>query len=211
MPSFSTISRAIIMLVVGAIVIKGWMFYGPPAEQVKSAVVSAVEMAESAWNGQPSAGDTAHASADSGGKAPPFPQMAPSAAVETPQPSSATLTQNNNSGQSTEAIPIVSMPTSQPSAPALVEPPASAAGAKNDPVPALLSRLEKLGGAEPQLATWGTSGHLYRFCCQAALADSPACTRHFESVAAEPALAVEQVVAKVEAWRTARQSDSALR
>jgi hypothetical protein len=36
-------------------------------------------------------------------------------------------------------------------------------------------------------------------------------TQHFESVAAEPALAVEQVVAQVEAWRTARQNNGLLR
>ena len=30
-------------------------------------------------------------------------------------------------------------------------------------------------------------------------------TQHFESVAAEPALAVEQVVAKVEAWQIAQR------
>jgi hypothetical protein len=49
---------------------------------------------------------------------------------------------------------------------------------------------------------------MYRFCCRASWAGTPAFTRHFEAVAAEPLAAVEQVVAKVEDWRAA-QSDSA--
>ena len=74
-----------------------------------------------------------------------------------------------------------------------------------------MSRLEQLGGADPKVAPWGSSGHLFRCCCQAPLANSPAVTQHFESVAAEPALAVEQVVAKVEAWRTAQRNGGVLR
>jgi hypothetical protein len=74
-----------------------------------------------------------------------------------------------------------------------------------------MSRLEKLGVAEPKLAAWGTSGDLYRFCCEAKWGNSAAYTRHFESVAAEPVTAVEQVVAEVEAWRTAQRGNAGLR
>ena len=74
-----------------------------------------------------------------------------------------------------------------------------------------MTRLKELGGIEPQLVAWGSSGQLYRFRCQATLADTPSFTRHFEAVAAEPPAAVEQVVAKVEAWRTAEQDRSRLR
>jgi hypothetical protein len=88
---------------------------------------------------------------------------------------------------------------------------APATGLKDGRVQALLSRLEQLGGADPKLAPWGSSGHLFRCCCQAPLANSPAVSQHFESVAAEPALAVEQLVAKVEAWRTAQRNGGVLR
>ena len=88
---------------------------------------------------------------------------------------------------------------------------APATGTNDDRVKTLMSRLEQLGGADPKLAPWGSSGHLFRCCCQAPLANSPAVMQHFESVAAEPALAVEQVVAKVEAWRTAQRNGGVLR
>jgi hypothetical protein len=78
-------------------------------------------------------------------------------------------------------------------------------------MPTLLARLERLGAIEPQLAAWGSGGKLYRFCCRAALAETPQYTRHFESVAAEPLTAVEQVVAKVEAWRVAQSTSTDLR
>jgi hypothetical protein len=78
---------------------------------------------------------------------------------------------------------------------------ASLSNAAADRLPQLYSRLESLGVSNPQLAPWGSSGQMYRFCCRAALVETPALARHFEAVAPEPVLAVEQVVAKVEAWR----------
>jgi hypothetical protein len=69
----------------------------------------------------------------------------------------------------------------------------------------LLTRLKELGGIEPALEPWGASGNLYRFCCRAALADNPQITRHFEAVAAEQRVAVENVVAKVQSWRAERE------
>jgi hypothetical protein len=77
-------------------------------------------------------------------------------------------------------------------------------------MPLLLARLEQLGAVDPQLAAWGSSGNLYRFCCRAALAGSPSYARHFEAVAAEPLAAVEQVVSKVETWRTEQPVSSGL-
>jgi hypothetical protein len=68
----------------------------------------------------------------------------------------------------------------------------------------LLTRLAELGGIDPALEPWGTSGNLYRFRCRAALADSPQITRHFEAVAAEQLVAVENVVAEVQSWRAER-------
>jgi hypothetical protein len=67
----------------------------------------------------------------------------------------------------------------------------------------LMSRLAELGAVEPRLAKWGSSGQLYRFSCRVSLDKAPKATRHFESVAAEPVAAVEDVIASVGAWRTA--------
>lgn len=78
-------------------------------------------------------------------------------------------------------------------------------------MPQLMSKLQQLGAADTNLAPWGNDGHMYRFTCKAPLANAPAMTQHFESVAAEPTLAVEQVVAKVEAWRVAQRDGGQLR
>jgi hypothetical protein len=211
MPSFTTIYRAVVMLGAGAIIFKGWQLYGPSAEQVKSAVVSAVDMAEAAWKGREgAAAETRALSAVPPPMAPPFAnttQLAP------PQPEavSAPLLASANSGRlpadigASAAIPA----GPEPVAPAAEKvPPAS--NPSDARLQALLSRLAQLGGAEPNLAAWGSSGNLFRFCCRAAIGNSPSLTQHFESVAEEPAAAVEQVVAKVEAWRNSRRNNSML-
>ncbi len=74
-----------------------------------------------------------------------------------------------------------------------------------------MKRLEQLGAADTHLSPWGSEGQLFRFSCRAPLANAPTMTQHFESVAAEPSLAVEQVVAKVEAWRVAQRDGGTLR
>jgi hypothetical protein len=198
------------MLAVGAIAYKGWQLYGPPAEKVKSVAVSAVDMAQTAWKSFQTPDKAAAPSAESRAGAPPFAQTlqppAPNIAIAPPALSTQTLTPSPSTG----AIPSISAPATQAPITPLAET-APATGLKDDRVQALLSRLEQLGGADPKLAPWGSSGHLFRCCCQAPLANSPAVRQHFESVAAEPALAVEQVVAKVEAWRTAQRNDTVLR
>jgi hypothetical protein len=199
-----------VMLAVGAIAFKGWQMYGPPAEQVKSITGRAVDMAQAAWKNFHTPDAPAKPAAETRGAAPPFAQaLQPPAAdvVITPPPlSSQTLTPGRPSG----SIPSTSaLATQMPITPLTETSPPS--GAKDGRVQTLLSRLEQLGGADPKVAPWGSSGQLFRCCCQAPLANSPAVMQHFESVAAEPALAVEQVVAQVEAWRTAQRSGGVLR
>ena len=75
---------------------------------------------------------------------------------------------------------------------------------------ALYSRLEQLGVVEPRLAAWGSGGRLHRFCCRATVGGDANFKRHFEAIAAEPRLAVQEVVGKVEAWRTAQQKSDQL-
>jgi hypothetical protein len=216
--SFTTIYRVVVMVAVGAIIFKGWKLYGPTTEQVKSAAVTAVEMAESTLKSESSAGEKA--GSDKGGMAPAFANSKQQSLVADPaRPAAATLTQSTPNAPAA-GISAAPMPVS----PALITPPpveqsasapapatATASTKPEDRVPVLLSQLEKMGAAEPKLAPWGDSGHLYRFSCRAALADSPSLTRHFESVAEEPAAAVEQVVAKVEAWRTAQRMETSIR
>ena len=195
MPSFTTIYRAIVMVAAGVIVVKGWQLYGPTTEQLKSAGVRTIELASAVWNQTQSAGPSNDA-AD--------PRLAAPVV-----PAAATAPNNVN-----EPAPLLSpaAPT-EAAADQLVN--ATSAQADNreidDRLPPLYSRLKELGVSEPQLAAWGSSGEMYRFCCRAALADTPAFTRHFEAVASEPVGAVEQVVAKVEAWRAIQRDAGDLR
>jgi hypothetical protein len=210
MPSFTTISRAMVMLAVGAIAFKGWQVYGPPAEQVKSIATRAVEMAQASWKSFRTPEKPAQSAPEPRGAAPPFAQAlqppAVNVAITPPALSSQTLTPSPPIG----AIPSTSAPLTLGPITPLAES-AAAIVTKDGRVQELLSRLERLGGADPKVAPWGSGGHLFRCYCQAPLANSPAVMQHFESVAAEPALAVEQVVAKVEAWQTAHRGDRFLR
>jgi hypothetical protein len=210
MPSFTTIYRAAVMLAVGAIVFKGWQLYGPSAEQVKSVAVSAVDMAQTTWKNYQTPAKDAHPAAESRGGAPPFDQGTQSPGGDVAIVPPALSKQSLTSSASVDVSPIGSAPSA--TQPLITPLGATSATASTDDerVHALLSRLEQLG-ADPKVAPWGSSGHLFRCCCQAPLAGSPAVTQHFESVATEPAVAVEQVVAKVEAWRTAQRSNSILR
>ncbi len=215
MPSFQTIYRATVMLAVGAIVIKGWQLYGPSADQVKSAAVSAMDMAETAWKNWQKPGN-APPPADARGAAPSFPNASPQApamppvtlAPSAPLLSPAPAENATANASSAPAAPMTAnqVPATQPMEQVTRDPATIA-----ERVPALLSRLEQLGAADPKVSPWGSSGRLYRCSCGAALANSPAFTQHFEAVATEPALAVEQVVAKVQAWQTAQRNVATLR
>ncbi len=52
MPSFQTVFRAVVMVAVGAVAVKGWHLYGPTNEQVKTVVAQAVEIVQSAIQGR---------------------------------------------------------------------------------------------------------------------------------------------------------------
>ncbi len=211
MPSFTTIYRAAVMIAIGAIVVKGWQLYGPSVEQVKSAVVSAVDMAQAAMKNSRSPVAEARSTAGRSGAAPPFAATTPAETANSAAPATPALMPTNAASAPVDASPAPRFSqTTEPASPS-VEQTSRGSTANDTRLPALLSRLEQLGVADPKLASWGSSGHLYRFCCQAAWKDSPAFTQHFEAVAAEPAQAVEQVVAKVEAWRTAQRIGDTLR
>jgi hypothetical protein len=221
MPSFKTIYRAAIMIAVGAIVIKAWQLYGPTSEQVKSTVAKAIEMGHAVLNRQQ--GSNSDARLVSGPEnAPVFaggvqesaalnPALPP--ALNQPQAVGTTAPANELPGSPLPTTPelIAAPPAKGVAAIPGPERIANVPAAADERVTALMSKLEKLGASEAKLSAWGSSGNLYRFCCRATPPESPALAQHFESVAAEPAVAVEQVLAKVEAWHTARQSDALLR
>ncbi len=194
MPWLKTVYRAIVMIAAGVIVVKGWQLYGPSADQVKTFAVAALEKAQAAWD-ESAAGQNAETpTADPRTTAPPLvaeqsPQAVDSIPVE-PAPKLVPLT---NAGEIT--MDGVGGTT-------LAAPSPMAAQLEADGVAPLLARLHEMGGADARVMEWGSSGELYRCSCRAKLAETSALARHFEAVANEPAAAVEQVVAKVEAWRT---------
>lgn len=210
--SFTTIYRAIVMIATGVIVVEGWQLYGPSTDKVKSIAIQAMAMAETALNQsqQDAAGPTAP-SVDPRSAAPPLAATNPTAVVEAAPPYSETpeLVPLANAGSNDVVYGAAAVAPST-KAP-MIDNLSSQSAAPADELAPLLSQLEAIGGADAQLAPWGTSGQLYRFCCRAKLANTPAISRHFEAVASEPVAAVEQVLAEVEAWRTAQREPAALR
>ncbi len=203
MPSFQTIFRAVVMVGVAAVAVKGWHLYGPTNEQVKAVATQAIEMAQSAIQSRQQA--SANVPLDPRVAAPPASNanQSPSAISGAP-----VLAPQNPPLTSTEAPKLLPESPSSPAA-AILLPTATPAG--SDRMSELMSRLQQLGAADTNLAAWGSSGNLYRFSCRAPLANAPAMTQHFESVAAEPVVAVEQVIAKVEAWQVAQRDGGRLR
>jgi hypothetical protein len=215
MPSFTTIYRTMVMIAVGAIGVKAWQLYGPNNEQVKSTVAKGIEMAQAAWNKQRSSGADSGLAANPAVLEPALPNtLASPARIDPALPPALMRPQAAGGGATLNPSPSSQVPATPQLIAAPPSPPVGtvpAPASTDDRVTALISKLEQLGASDTKLSPWGSGGNLYRFCCRATPADSPALPQHFESVAAEPAAAVEQVLAKVEAWRTARQSDAMLR
>ena len=198
MPTMTTVYRAMVMIAVGVIVVKGWQYYGPSTEQVKTFAVSAMDKARAALTeSQPPATDPA-ALADPRTMAPPLVAGQSSTAVDSSpaSPEPPKLVPLINAGEDT--LYGVGGTT-------LAAPSPLAAGLEANGVAPLLTRLQEMGGGDARVGPWGASGQFYRCCCQAKLAETSPMARHFEAVAEEPIAAVEQVVAKVEAWRTEQQ------
>ncbi len=207
MESLKTAFRLVVMLAAIGIGYKAWQHYGPPAEQLKSLALRALDAARSALEspGQHDGGGAALA-ADPRPMVPAFGAPTPAAAA---------------SGQVMQAqalVPTSEFPASAPiTPPALAQPPVAVAEntsavavGTDDRLKSLYARLEQLGAHEPQLAAWGSGGQLYRFSCQASLAGMENLNRHFDAVATEPQAAVEAVVAKVEAWRSSQNETAQL-
>jgi hypothetical protein len=64
-------------------------------------------------------------------------------------------------------------------------------------------RLRALGASHYRLETWGERGELFRCTANVKLPSGRRAMRHFEATAPSPSQAIEQLLAKVEAWREA--------
>jgi hypothetical protein len=202
MPSFTTVLRAAVMLVAAIILVKGWQLYGPSAGQLKSWTAHIAEQIHIALSDRPQLAPVASE---------PDSELQLAAAAPVSLPGVVAPPSRIEATEFAEVPPLTANSTEGPALGASNLVPAPPAATVESEMPTLLARLERLGAVDSQLAPWGSGGKLYRFCCRAVLADSRQHTRHFESVAAEPLAAVEQVVAKVEAWRVAQGTSSELR
>jgi hypothetical protein len=203
-----TLFRATVMIAVGFGVVKGWQLYGPTNEQVKAAASQGLQFVQSKLQtAQPSKPmqDPRLGSPRLTTNAPVAPPalntLAPNAAP--PAPVAQT--------EAPRLLPNSTAPAIQPNPPEPVSAPSAPTTTTGaDRAKELISHLVQLGASEAKLSPWG-DGKLYRFSCRAPLVAAPAMTQHFESVAAEPAEAVQQVMAKVEAWQLAQRESRILR
>jgi hypothetical protein len=204
MPTFKTLLRAAVMLVAAIVVVKGWQLYGPTTQQLKSWTARIAERVHVALSDQPQLAPEANEAGRSSSAVHSVPANLPPLAVPTP-----------GRFESTEfpEIPPIASDNATSTTPAASQPgPMADTGSIDaDRMPSLIARLERLGAVETQLAPWGSGGNLHRFSCKAALDGSQSYTRHFEAVAVEPLAAVEQVVSKLEAWRTEQGAPVELR
>jgi hypothetical protein len=213
MPSLTTVYRTIVMVASGVIIVKGWQYCGPSAAQIQAIAKRAAEIGQETWSG-------GHFPGSSGRTAPIAFDSNPRDVVSQQQALPAGSPENNGVSR---ALPGTVASDTQFVLPSVPAPPmfsqaapsagSLASGTQNSSnlavtdssaLTMLLTRLAELGGVDPALEPWGTSGNLYRFRCRATLADTPQITRHFEAVAAEQHVAVENVVAKIQTWRAER-------
>ncbi|HEY3391758.1 MAG TPA: hypothetical protein VGK58_03565 [Lacipirellulaceae bacterium] len=196
MPNLKTVLRAAVMLVAAILIVKGWQFYGPTTQQLKSWTAKIAERVHVALSEQPQLAPAASEAAGNSDALQPLPAALPT--LVAPRP---------GGFESTDfpVVPPINSDSATVTGPTAIQSDQVAdthGSIDSNRMPALLARLEQLGAVDPKLAAWGSSGNLYRFCCRAAPAGSPRYARHFEAVADKPLAAVEQVVSKVEAWRT---------
>jgi hypothetical protein len=193
MPSLTSVYRAIVMIATGVIAVMGWQHYGPTQEQVKTFVGAALERAQTAWNGSQEKAAN-----------PPATVIDPRSIVP-PVVAGPPLADAPPVGPAPQLVPLVTSSNDTPYGAdegAMAKPAPVGSDLENQDVKTLLVRLHELGGTDAQVGPWGSSGELYRCCCRAKFATTSPLARHFEAVADEPLDAVEQVVAKVEGWRS---------
>lgn len=187
------------MIAVGIIALELWHLYAPPSPQFELVSRRAREIALTAWDRWQRPDSKVVAAEEATPRSEPPAFQVPLDAFPVPPPTPSTW------GTATASSGTTVQPAAWP-APVEVDMTASPPPANTDRLAELLGQLEQLGGRDTKLTPWGTAGQVYRFCCRASWTESPQITRHFESVATDPLAAVEDVVAQVKSWRSARQS-----
>ncbi|MCC7475987.1 MAG: hypothetical protein IT425_11375 [Pirellulales bacterium] len=191
MPSIQTLSRAVVMILVGAVLVKGWQLYGPTDSQLQSAIAQAKDFGNSLrsrWHQGPAANQRLVAP---GSRAAENVALVPQAPSPNPAPALTT--------QAPATLPPAPVLLREATAPAAPSPPDNAVPKPNDRLEPLMVRLQELGATDPKLVPWGTGDRAsYRFSCRVPLPRAPLLLQHFEAVAPEPAGAVEAVLAKIE-------------
>jgi hypothetical protein len=204
MQSINTMYRVVVMGATLVIVIMGWRLYGPSGSQVKSTALRGIEYVEG-WLRAPSTSGEAAAPSPAVSTVPTADIAVPVGAASPPPLFGEDKAGEKANGQAVGHFSDHSLNAPSVSGSTTKSPPASAEAKGEERLKMLLAELAKLDVQEPQLAPWGTGGQLYRFCCRATWGGSTQFSRHFESVAAEPETAVEQVLAQVDAWRTSER------
>jgi hypothetical protein len=209
MATLQTCFRAVVMLATIAIVAKAWHLYGPSVAELRTIGARVVEVAGELMNeqGQP---EVAAANDPRLQQAPPFAGISPLSPGGAPQPILLATGENvvpSFAQQASAEAPIGDVPATPPTrlipiAPE--QPPALAPVGDDARLETAQSRLNGFGVRDGHLEPWGSEGRWFRYSCEAPWVDAPNFSRHFEAVAADPASAVEQVAAEIDAWRTAR-------
>jgi hypothetical protein len=224
MESLRTVFRLAVMLAAIGIGYQAWQHFGPPAEQLKEFAVRALDSARSAL-ASPDADDggSAALAADPRPMAPaiaaPIPTTVPEASGQVMQAQALEPVGQASVVDPVAAPALAPAPTPIPARnrPVDVAVGGGSVSVENeesvgneDPMKSLYARLKQLGARRPQLSPWGSGGQLYRFSCQMSIAGVEDFNRHFDAIAAEPQVAVEEVIAKVEAWRNGQQETARL-
>jgi hypothetical protein len=219
MTSLQTCFRAVVMLATIGIVAKAWHLYGPSVAEMRAIGQRVYEVADELMSDsrQPEA-----VAGDAGNdprlqQAPPFAAATPLPPGPAPQPILLATAESESPAFAQQAVgeaPIAAAPATPPTRLIPVAPeeaPALAPAGGDARLDAASARLAEIGAREGRLEPWGNEGRWYRFSCDAPWVDAPNYTRHFEAVAADPASAVEQVAAEIEAWHASRPAVNATR
>jgi hypothetical protein len=199
--------RVAVMLAAVVIGYHGWQLYGPSVDRLRLLALRIIEIAQSALGAADQADNAKQLQATASPASPPLALPVADQNLQSQSLVSASEAPRAHGEPAVLAPPaLATLPPEASVAPADAEAPE----VPEAELLALYSRLEGLGIVEPRLATWGNDGQLYRFSCRVAVDGTAGLQRNFEAVAAEPGLAVEQVVAKVEAWRAAQRETAHL-
>ena len=180
------VMRATIMLLILVGLPAAWVYYGPLPPNAQKVADRVIELAQEAlgWQTQPQTTEV----------------------ITAPRYSN-----NADSAESVTNDMFVDSPVVPASEIAAEKPNPLGNTSLSEQVEPLLVKLRGLGAAQYSLEKWGDAGRMYRFCCAMPLAQSKEVTRQFEAISEDPRTSIQQVLAEVSHWHTARQDQGLLR